>query len=58
MISGGVSARHTVRVAIGLASAGGGRTWREGGKGGGRWKVHVYHAWNFACLVLNQSTAN
>ena len=46
--------RYTVRGAIGLASAGGGRTWREGGS----WKVHVYHVWDFVCLVLNQSTAN
>lgn len=37
-----------------LASAGGGRTEREGG----RWKVHIYHIWDFAWFVLNQSTAN
>lgn len=52
-------AKHTVRGAAGLASAaaGGGST----GKEGGRWKVsvyHVYHVGDFACLVLNQSTAN
>lgn len=55
-MSAGLPARCTVRGAAGLPSAVGGG-WQQR-PGGGGWKVHVYHIWGFACLVLNQSTAN